>query len=871
MGINNIAKIAATVAFLVFANLCYMQTCTAIGSILATNNTIKDGDTLVSGGGDFALGFFSPQNSTNRYVGIWYNKIGPEIIVWVANRDTPLAYSSGIITIDVNGDLVILDGRGGAIWSTNISTLAKIAHAELLYTGNLQLREVDSDNKTKRVLWESFNYPTDTHLPSMKLYVDPKRDDTGQRLTSWRSASDPSPGNFSMGIDPQKLPQIVIWDGADLRWRSGPWDGRAYLGIPAMASMTNLNGYNISKNSEGVIEVSYSYFNDSFYTRYVLDSLGMLNQFVWVKEKNLSYTFWSGPDNECDLYGRCGPNGRCSNSSSKICDCLKGFEPKYSGEWKSGNWSGGCVRSKQLECEKNGNGSWKGDWFLKMERIKVPDFADSLAGGSLKECGDNCQKSCSCVAYAYHTIIGCMIWGGDLVDIQQFANGGLDFYIRLPASEQGSLDFIDREMAHVAFLHAIRKKEMKIVIIVTVLGTTLSLLACIFLLWRRKAKQREHKENQNKKGKGMLHFNLHKRLKASNDSSDGNSTLNDNVQGAAAAELPLFGFSIVAIATNNFSDENKLGEGGFGPVYKGKLPGGQQIAVKRLSKSSGQGLEEFKNEVVLISRVQHRNLVRLLGCCTEREEKILVYEYMHNKSLDAFLFGSSTKEPLDWAKRFHIVEGIARGLLYLHRDSRLKIIHRDLKASNILLDEGLNPKISDFGMARILGEEQILARTTRVVGTYGYMSPEYAMQGSFSEKSDVFSFGVLLLEIVSGKRNTSFYQNENTSNLLCLAWQLWNEGTAIELIDPALGGHYEQEQVQRCIHLGLLCVQESPKDRPSMSSVVFMLSCDISTLPAPKHPAFTGISPLQSDSSKRNHENFSVNDVTMTDIIFLGR
>ncbi|XXG71281.1 hypothetical protein AAC387_Pa07g0575 [Persea americana] len=788
MGINNTAKIAAIVAFLLFANLCHMQTCTAIGTILATNNTIKDGDTLVSGRGeDFALGFFSPHNSTNRYVGIWYNKIRPETIVWVANRDKPLADSSGIITIDVNGDLVILDGRGGAIWSTNTSTLAKIAHAELLDTGNLQLREVDSDNSTRRVLWESFNYTSDTFLPTMKLYFDPKRNDTRLGMTSWRSASDPSPGNFSSSIDPQNLPQVVILDGADLRWRSGPWDGGTFIGVPDM---------------------DYMYLNG------------------------------------------CGPNGRCSMSSSPICNCLRGFEPKYSGEWNGGNWSAGCVRSKQLECEKNGNGSWKGDGFLKMERIKVPDFADSLAAGSLTECEEKCQKNCSCVAYAHNSLIRCMIWGGDLMDIQQFAKGGVDFNIRLPASE---LD---------------EKKDMKIVIISTVFITTLILLVCIYLLWRWKAKQREHEENHNNKDKGMLHFNLHKRVKPSNDSSDGSSTLNGDVKGAAAPELPLFGFSIVAIATNNFSDENKLGEGGFGPVYKGKLPGGQQIAVKRLSKSSGQGLEEFKNEVVLISRVQHRNLVRLLGCCTEGEEKILVYEYMHNKSLDAFLFGSSMKEPLDWAKRFHIVEGIARGLLYLHRDSRLKIIHRDLKASNILLDEGLNPKISDFGMARILGEEQILARTTRVVGTYGYMSPEYAMQGRFSEKSDVFSFGVLLLEIVSGKRNTSFYQNEHTSNLLCRAWQLWNEGTALELIDPALGSHFQQEQVLRCIHLGLLCVQEFPKDRPSMSSVVFMLGCDILNLPAPKHPAFIGISPLQSDSSERNHENFSLNDVTITDMIF---
>ncbi|KAJ8629030.1 hypothetical protein MRB53_022353 [Persea americana] len=415
-----------------------MQTCSAFGIILATNDTIKDGDTLVSEGEDFALGFFSPHNSTNRYVGIWYNKIRPETIVWVANRDTPLADSSGIITIDVNGDLVILDGRGGAVWSTNISTLAKVAHAELLDTGNLQLREVESDNNTRRVLWESFNYTSDTILPSMKLYADQKRNDTRLRLTSWRSTSDPSPGNFSLGIDPQTLPQVVIWDGADLLWRSGPWDGRTYLGVPDM-DYTYLSGYNLIRNSDGVLETSYDYFHGSFYTRYVLDSLGMLKQFVWEEGRKSWFTVWSRPETDCDLYGRCGPNGRCSMSSSPICECLQGFEPKYTEEWNRGNWSGGCVRSKPLKCEKNGNVSWKRDGFLKMEKIKVPDLPVSLAAGSLAECEDKCQKNCSCVAYAYDSMIGCMIWGGDLMDIQQFAKGGVDFNIRLPASELGML------------------------------------------------------------------------------------------------------------------------------------------------------------------------------------------------------------------------------------------------------------------------------------------------------------------------------------------------------------------------------------------------------------------------------------------------
>ncbi|KAL3503315.1 hypothetical protein ACH5RR_037764 [Cinchona calisaya] len=182
-------------------------------------------------------------------------------------------------------------------------------------------------------------------------------------------------------------------------------------------------------------------------------------------------------------------------------------------------------------------------------------------------------------------------------------------------------------------------------------------------------------------------------------------------------DLPLFEFSRIIEATNNFSINNKLGEGGFGPVYKGHLEEGQEIAVKRLSENSMQGLDEFKTEVICIAKLQHRNLVKLLGCCIEGVEKILIYEYMPNKSLDFFIFDQSRSGLLDWPKRFHIIQGIARGILYLHQDSRLRFIHRDIKASNILLDADMNPKISDFGTARSFGGNQTEANTCRIVGT----------------------------------------------------------------------------------------------------------------------------------------------------------
>ncbi|XP_002317217.4 LOW QUALITY PROTEIN: cysteine-rich receptor-like protein kinase 44 [Populus trichocarpa] len=342
-------------------------------------------------------------------------------------------------------------------------------------------------------------------------------------------------------------------------------------------------------------------------------------------------------------------------------------------------------------------------------------------------------------------------------------------------------------------------------------------------------------------------------------------------------ELFQLDFGTVREATGNFSEDNKLGQGGFGTVYKGTLANGQDIAVKRLSRTSGQGELEFKNEVMLVAKLQHRNLVRLLGFCFEKEERILVYEFLPNSSLNNLIFDPVKRVLLDWETLYKIIEGIARGLLYLHEDSRLRIIHRDLKAANILLDENMNPKISDFGMARMFVMDQAQDSTSRVVGTFGYMAPEYVIRGHFSVKSDVYSFGVLVLEIVSGRKIGGSGIGDDGEDLLTYSWRKWNEGTPLDMIDPTLNIGPRSE-IMRCINIGLVCVQENEALRPTMAQVSMMLSNYSVTLAAPSKPAFfmhgeTSILPLmnasmltESDESRTKSPQWSNKEVSISEI-----
>ncbi|KAK4576431.1 hypothetical protein RGQ29_027121 [Quercus rubra] len=619
-------------------------------------------------------------------------------------------------------------------------------------------------------------------------------------LTSWKSKEDPAPGNFSLLLDNP----LTIMEGPDVYWTG------------SLASFDVL-----SSNSWPTI----NYTSQTQISRIVLDETGKLKLQSWLeKEKTWNASLQS---------------------------------------------SSGCGRTTALQCSNNSD--VQKDGFLHMSNVDWLHNNPLPLEISSDQCQSSCLYSCSCIAYAFEQKFdhnrnksGCLIWNGSFSYLERLSIEdiyGNDFYLKLPLQELVTNDPSSRNESNTAAtpgategVMLVRAKQLVIILAISLPLATLMLGLFVYCAWR--------KLRMTSKGEDLVQLDLGMTIKPENL-----ELLEENKRGDIGkkeVKMPLFSFASVSAATDNFSDANKLGEGGFGPVYKGILLKGDLVAVKRLSRRSGQGWEELKNEAMLIAKLQHNNLVRLLGCCIERDEKILVYEYMPNKSLDFFIFDPEKRKILDWQARIRVIEGVAQGLLYLHQYSRLRIIHRDLKASNILLDSEMNPKISDFGTARIFGGNESQANTNRIVGTYGYMSPEYALEGLFSIKLDVFSFGVLLLEIVSGRKNTGFYQTDSF-HLLGYAWELWTSDRGSDLVDPLLDDVSSIRVALKYVNIGLLCVQENAADRPTMSDVVAMLSNESTALPYPKQPAFLNMkSVMKAKIDNSRAEICSVSDATVS-------
>ncbi|XP_021719433.1 G-type lectin S-receptor-like serine/threonine-protein kinase At1g11300 [Chenopodium quinoa] len=431
---NNIYTFLVCISWFLFVFFAAATTNYTRISNITTTQFLRDPEALASSNGNFMVGFFSPTNSTNRYVGIWYSnkqdsESGISEVVWIANRDNPLINSSdGVFGISENGNLQVLDGQNKSIWSTNISQghQANNSVAQLLDTGNLVL----ISNVSGETIWQSFDHLTNSVLPPVTVTLD-MHTNGSSLLRSWKSASDPSSGRFSFVSLPRNLPEFFIMDGYNPCWRSGPWNGNLFLGIPYMHSEVS-NGFQINNKIQGKLEVSYSVANLSLLERLVLNYDGRLFQEYWRDSSGKREVYWNSSESECDVYGKCGVFGSCDPKNSPICSCLKGFEPNNKDEWNKGNWTSGCFRRTPLQC---GTLEGKSDKFLRLEHMKVPDYAYWLSSGGQDGCERKCLQNCSCIAFAYYTGIGCMMWNASLVDIQQYSAEGAALFIRLAHSE----------------------------------------------------------------------------------------------------------------------------------------------------------------------------------------------------------------------------------------------------------------------------------------------------------------------------------------------------------------------------------------------------------------------------------------------------
>ncbi|KAL2925076.1 hypothetical protein RDABS01_007775 [Bienertia sinuspersici] len=740
-----------------------------LGADTITGNGYLSGDkTIISATGLFELGFYKPGNTSNYYIAIWYKKIPGKTVIWVANRDKPVSDKrTSKLRISSDGNLVLVNNESKSpIWSTNLEyNTAKPVEAVLLDDGNLVLR---TGSNSSAPLWQSFEHPTDTLMPDGKLGFN-RVTNLSQVLTSWKNLEDPGTGLFTVKRDPKASQFIMLWNKSEQYWTSGLWipDQQIFSLVPELRFLkTQLYSFSYVDN-ETESYITYSVNNPSIVTRLVMDVSGQLKQLTWLESSQQWALFWSQPGQQCEVYAFCGTFGVCNQSSMPYCHCLQGFDPKSAAEWGTNDYSAGCARKTMLSCE----GGKSGDKFLATPSRILPEHPQFVSVANVGECESVCLRNCSCTAYAYDDN-GCFIWFVELLNMRQLSdNSGKTLHIRLAASD-------------------VETSSNKILVIGILAGLGMGLVALSALAyvayWRQKRRLFIA-------GKTMEH------------------------------SLTPFKYRDLQSATKNFSQ--KLGGGGFGSVFKGTLPDSTVIAAKKLEGINHiQGEKQFRAEVSAIGTIQHVNLVRLRGFCSEGSKKLLVYEYMPNGSLNTHLFNKGGNiEILSWRVRYQIAVGTARGLAYLHEACRDCIIHCDIKPENILLDAEFCPKVADFGLAKLVGREFSRVLTT-IRGTRGYLAPEWISGDAITAKADVYSYGMMLFELVSGRRNIQLASEGRLDFFPTSAMGKLTEGEdVLTILDPRLKGDAGKDEVMRICKLACWCIQDEESHRPSMGQVVQLL------------------------------------------------
>ncbi|KQK12834.1 G-type lectin S-receptor-like serine/threonine-protein kinase At2g19130 [Brachypodium distachyon] len=765
--------------------------CSTTPASFAATDTILAGqaldinDKLVSKNGRYALGFFkgrgkSSESTTNWYLGIWFNTVRKFTSAWVANRDKPIKNTTSLeFTLSIDGNLVILNpSTKSIIWSTTAKNRRNSTIAMLSNSGNLILTDYSNSSE---VLWQSFDHPTDTFFPGAKLGLD-KVTGLNRRIVSWKNLVNPASGAYHFELDPSGINQLLLLS-LNLSvpyWSSGVWNGKYFASIPEMTSDHPIFSSTFVDNDQEKY-FTYNLVHENMVTRHVIDVSGQTKTFIWLEDSQDWTMIYAQPKAQCDVYAICGAFTTCTDNVVPHCNCMEGFTITSPEDWELEDRSGGCSRITQLDCTSNKSTTHTTDKFYSVPCVRSPqDNPKVEAARSAGECAQVCLNNCSCTAYSFG-YSGCSIWYNELLNVRQLqcsdtANSSEEtIFLRLSAKDVQSL-----------------KNNRRGTVVGAVTGAgifVLCLLALILslMIWRNKRKSSGHISNVFQGCSGIIAFRY------------------NDLQGA----------------TKKFTD--KLGEGSFGSVFKGFINDSIAIAVKRLD-GAYQGEKEFRAEVNSIGVIQHINLVNLVGFCCDGSKRLLVYEYMPNHSLDVHLFRGNSMV-LNWTARYRIALGVARGLAYLHESCRDCIIHCDIKPENILLDASFLPKIADFGMAKLLGRDFSRVLTT-MRGTAGYLAPEWISGVAITPKVDVYSYGMVLLEIISGRRNTctTCSSNDNLDVYFPVhAAHKLLEGDMESLLDHMLHGDVNLDEAELVCKVACWCIQDDEFDRPTMGEVVQIL------------------------------------------------
>ncbi|GLJ04671.1 hypothetical protein SUGI_0000990 [Cryptomeria japonica] len=756
---------------------------------------------LLSPDATFSAGFH--RVGTNAYgFAVWYSNT--PTLVWMANRDQPVNGKNSRLRLQKDGDLVLFNADGTVIWRTGTTGLS-VKEAALLNTGNLLLRSSSSG----KVVWQSFDSPTDTLLPGQRF-------SNNAQLISRMGNFTYKSGYYRFYFNDENY-LVLLYKGSNLSSKYWPTpylnafdNGRTTYNISLLAVLDEFGGFSSSDQFS---------FNASDYgkgpkRRLVMDVDGNLRLYSLDEKRNSWIITWTAIANQCTVHGLCGRNGVCVYTPEPKCVCPPGYERSDSSDWFKG-----CRLITKFSCGPNS---------FKLIKLLYTDFygfdRPHTDGVSFEKCRETCINECDCPGFAYSsTGAGQCYPKSLLINGHQSPGVTNHMYIKISVNDSSATNvsslstLLHSDTLQCSKLPIAPNPAVQSNISVPIAATkrtrnqTIILMAsfvsaigvieivCIALGWWFSFRNFNDAKLYSRQG----YF-------------------------AVPTGLKRFTFGQLREATSNFKDI--VGKGGFGTVYKGcLLPENKVVAVKQLEGVS-HGEDEFWAEVSMIGRVNHINLVRMFGFCAEGKHRLLVYEYVENGSLDKHIFTQNSSKVLDWKKRLQIAVGTAKGLAYLHEECLEWILHCDVKPQNILLDEQFQAKVSDFGLSKLVesGQDRDGALTFSTIrGTRGYLAPEWTMNLPITAKADVYSFGILLLELVSGREAAKFNMGGSGLNFVQWAFENVRAGKWIYNVVDAGAGELtceEEFEVERVVKIALVCVEHERDYRPSMSEVVEMLT-----------------------------------------------